>query len=276
MKGRLSNLKNMIWASAIVLCLLALLLGLIFSMSRKNTEARAEGTIVLGQIERTKRATDMSVAGLDTPTVGTLIPLPERSKGNFEDVFSMTFLCDKTILGLRTYANQNGDGIPAQFWTDDGRGLRVKDAAETPIVFVDGSLIRVSDACMVTRPKTLVIYMGGDGLADTTQQEFIDGYTRLIESIRSGSPNTKIIVCSIGSISSNYQGGDGLTTQLIASANAWIRQVCTNTGVYYADIASIVNDEYGFLSDSYLTPDGRSIAALGIAQIVEYLRSHYI
>ena len=276
MKSRLSNLKNLIWAGSITVCLLALLLGLVFSMSRKNTEARADGTIVLGQIDRTKRVKDMSIVGVDTPTVGALIPLPETSKGNFDSVFGMTFLCDKTILGLRTYASQYGDGVSAQFWTDDGSGLRAKDAAETPIVFVDGSLIRAVDAAMVTRPKTLVIYMGGDGLANTTQQEFIDGYTRLIESIRSGSPSTKIVVCSIGSISSNYQGSDGLTTQLIANANAWIRQVCINTGVYYADIASIVNDEYGYLSDSYLTPDGRSIAALGIAQIVEYFRYHYI
>ena len=143
-------------------------------------------------------------------------------------------------------------------------------------MFVDGSLIRAADAAMVTRPKTMVLYLGGDGLAETTQQEFIDGYTRLIESIREASPSTKIIVCSIGSISSNYQGSDGLTTQLIAGANAWIRQVCVNTGAYYADIASIVNDQYGYLSDTFLTPDGRSIAAAGIALIVDYFRIHYI
>jgi len=275
MKSRLSNVKNLIWAGAILLCLLALLLGLIFSMSRKNSAARADGTIVLGQIERSKRA-KADPAGLDAPAAGVLKPLPENNKGNLENVFGMTFLCDRTILGIRSYANQYGDGVSSQIWTDDGSGLRAKDAAETPIVFVDNSLIRASDAAMITRPKTLVIYLGGDGLADTTQQEFIDGYTRLIESIRSSSPATNIIVCSIGSISSNYQGGDGLTTQLIANANAWIRQVCVNTGVYYADIASIVNDQYGYLSDTFLTPDGRSIAAAGIALIVDYFRYHYI
>jgi len=276
MKSRLSNVKNLIWATAILICLLALLLGLVFSMSRKSQGERADGTIVLGQIDRSKTAADVGVAGLDSPSVKTLIPLPENSKGNLESVFAMTFLCDKTIMGLRNYATQYADGLTAQIWTDNGGGLRAKDAAESPIVFVDGSLIRAADAAMVTRPKTMVLYLGGDGLAETTQQEFIDGYTRLIESIRSASPNTKIIVCSIGSISSNYQGGDGLTTQLIASANAWIRQICVDTGAYYADIASIVNDQYGYLSDTFLTPDGRSIAAAGIALIVDYFRFHYI
>ena len=276
MKSRLSNVKNLIWATAILICLLALLLGLVFSMSRKSQGERADGTIVLGQIDRRKTAADVGIAGLDSPSAKTLIPLPENSKGNLESVFAMTFLCDKTIMGLRNYAAQYADGLTAQIWTDNGGGLRAKDAAESPIVFVDGSLIRAADAAMVTRPKTMVLYLGGDGLAETTKQEFIDGYTRLIESIRSASPNTKIIVCSIGSISSNYQGGDGLTTQLIASANAWIRQICVDTGAYYADIASIVNDQYGYLSDTFLTPDGRSIAAAGIALIVDYFRFHYI
>ena len=275
MKDRLANLKNLLWAAAILLCLVAVLVGLIFAMSQQKQRGPG-GRHHRARPDRAgQKGGGMPIVGLDAGAP-TLIPLPENNKGNLETVFGMTFLCDKTILGLRNYASQYGGGLSAQIWTDSGAGLRAKDAATTPIVFVDGSLITPSDAAMVTRPRTVVIYMGGDGLADTTQQEFIDGYTRLIESIRSGSPSTKIVVCSIGSISSNYQGSDGLTTQLIANANAWIRQVCINTGAYYADIASILNDEYGYLSDTYLTPDGRSIAAAGIALIVDYFRFHYM
>ena len=275
MKDKLSNLKNMMWAAAILLCLVAMLVGLIFAMSRKNSETRADGTITLGQIERTKKAKDSDIAGMET-AVKTLTPLPESTKGNLESVFNMTFLCDKTIMGIKTYATNYGDGIIPQIWTDDGSGLPAKNAAENPIVFVDGSQITPANAAMVTRPKTVVIDLGGDGLAETSEQEFIDGYTGLIQSLRSASPSTNVVVCSIASISSNYQGGDGLTPALISRANNWIRQVCTDTGAYYADLASFLNDENGYLSDAYLTPDGRSIAAAGIALIVDYFRFHYI
>ena len=275
MKDKLSNFKNMLWAASILLCLVAMLVGLIFAMSRKNSETRADGTITLGQIERTKKAKDSDIAGMET-AVKTLTPLPESTKGNLESVFNMTFLCDKTIMGIKTYATNYGDGIIPQIWTDDGSGLPAKNAAENPIVFVDGSQITPANAAMVTRPKTVVIYLGGDGLAETSEQEFIDGYTGLIQSLRSASPSTNVVVCSIASISSNYQGGDGLTPALISRANNWIRQVCTDTGAYYADLASFLNDENGYLSDAYLTPDGRSIAAAGIALIVDYFRFHYI
>lgn len=275
MKNRASNMRNLLWAVGILLCLVAMLVGLIFAMSQKNTGNRLDGTLVLGHIERGEKPVDVDLAGLES-TTGKLIPVPETKKGNLEDVFGMTFLIDKTLSGLRNYVTNYGDGVNVQIWTDDGSGLMAKSAAESPIVFVDGSLITPSNAAMVTRPRSVVLFLGGDGLADTTEQEFVDGYTRLINSIREASPDTNIIVCSIGSISSNYQGGDGLSPQLIASANAWIRQICTNTGAYYADIASIVNDEYGFLSDEFLTPDGRSIAAAGIALIVDYFRHHYL
>ena len=275
MKNRASNTRNLLWAVGILLCLVAMLVALIFAMSQKNAGNRADGTLVLGHVERGEKPVDVDLAGLES-AANQLMPVPETKKGNLEDVFGMTFLLDKTLMGLRSYVTNYGDGVNAQIWTDDGSGLMAKNAAESPIVFVDGSLITPSNAAMVTRPRTVLLYLGGDGLADTTEQEFTDGYTRLINSIREASPSTNIIVCSIGSISSNYQGGDGLSPQLIASANSWIRQVCTDTGAYYADIAAIVNDEQGFLSDEFLTPDGRSIAAAGIALIVDYLRCHYM
>lgn len=277
---KLSNMKNLFWAAAILLCLTAMLIGLIFAMSQKNSAGRESGTLNLDQIERvSRRKSDGSeeLAGLGPQQQGSvLFPLPENNKGNLETVFGMTFLCDKTLLGLRNYASQYGGGLSAQIWTDDGSGLRAKDAATSPIVFVDGSLITPADAAMVTRPKTVVIYLGGDGLAETTEEEFIDGYTRLIESIRTNSSATNIVACSIGSISSNYQGGDGLTSDMIFYANSWIRKVCANTGAYYADLASLLNDDYGKLSDDFMTPDGRSISAMGINLIVDYFRSHYI
>lgn len=276
MKNRLSNLKNLLWAAAILLCLLAMLVGLIFSMSQKNHEPRADGTIILGQIDRTKKTGSDDVAGLEPASGPVLMSLSENPKGNLETVFGMTFLCDKTIMGIETYAQHYGDGLLTSIWTDNGTGIAAKDAADTPIKFVDGSLITPGNAAMITRPKTVVIYLGGDGLANTTQEEFISGYTKLIESLRSANPNINIIACTIGSVSSNYQGGDGLTPQLIWYANQWIKQVCVNTGVYYADLASFLNDENGYLSDSYLMPDGRSIAAAGIALVIDYFRFHYI
>lgn len=274
MKNGLTGLKNFIWAAAILAALLALLIGMVFAMSTSYKGERDSGTMTLGEtVKREKKSADGVDAGLDAASA-VLRELPATQKNTLESVFGMTFLIDRTVLGLRTYCENYGDGVTSSIWTDGNTGLSAYDAADTPIIFVDGSLITPPNAAMISKPKTLVIYLGGDKLADTGELDFIDGYTRLINELRDASPNTQIIVCSIASVSTNYQGGDGLTPELIARANEWIRQVCLNTGVWYADIASILNDDAGYLSDAYLTPDGRSVAAAGIALIVDYFRFH--
>ena len=66
---KLSNLKNLLWAAGILLCLMAMLIGLIFAMSQKNTAARESGTLNLNSIERADRGRSDGtevLAGLET------------------------------------------------------------------------------------------------------------------------------------------------------------------------------------------------------------------
>ena len=275
MKIGLSGLKNLIWALGIVLVLLALLVGLIFSFSQKRSGERESGTMILGETASRKDA--KAKDGVDGMAyVGQLNELPSTQKQGLDYLFGdVTFLSDKTLSGLADYSINYGD-IPATIWTDNGGGLTAVDAADTPIIFVDGSMITPANAAMISQPKRLVIYLGADGLADATRESFIEGYELLINSIRSNSPSTVVIVCSIASVSNNYQGGDGLTPTLVRQANDWIRQVCIDTGALYADLASILNNDNGQLKDEYLMPDGRSIALAGITAVVDYFRLHAV
>ena len=274
MKKKLSGITNILWAIGILAAAMALLVGLVVSMSSRYEGERLSGTMTLGEgVQRDKRGSTADV-GLDAGPTGTLQALPSMKKGNLDAVFGMTWLCDHTVLGLRDYAKTYGDGMTTSIWTDNGSGFYAATAASKEIIFVDGSMLTPSNAAMITKPSRIVIYLGSDGLADTTEQDFIAGYVELIGSIRDASPGTQIICCSIASVSSNYQSADGLTPDLIAKANAWIRQVCIQTGAWYADLASLLNESSGYLSDAYLMPDGRSISPAGVAIIVDYFRFH--
>lgn len=276
MKNGLSGVKNLIWALAIFVSLLALLVGLIFSVFTKYYGDKLEGTLVLGQ--------GVSVSGdalvdnaLDQPSgvPGNVMELPATQDNGIESVFNFTYLCDSTIAGINDYSSSYGGNATAQLWTDNGGGLSAASAATTQIVYPgDGSLITPSNAAMVAQPKRLVIYIGGDDLASATEESFKAGYTQLIKSIRSASSETKIICCSLASVSSAYPGTDGLNKDLIATANGWIRDISIENGAYFADLASIFNNEDGYLKDEYISPDGRALGSAGIARLVEYFRYH--
>ena len=103
MNNGLSGIKNIIWALAIVIALLALLVGLIFSVAARNYSDAPDGTLVLSS---GSQAVDSRGSGLDadpySPIVGggTLKELPSTQDGGLEYVFGMTYLCNEDCKGL--------------------------------------------------------------------------------------------------------------------------------------------------------------------------------
>lgn len=274
MKNGLSGVKNLIWALGIFVSLLALLVGLGFALLTRYYGDRLDGTLVLGQGVSISSNSGVDNGG-DMQPAGTLMELPATQDNGIESVFNFTFLCDSTIVGINDYATAYGGNATAQLWTDSGSGLSAASAATTAIVYPgDGSQITPSNAAMVAQPKRLAIYLGADDLASATEESFKAGYTQLINSVRSASPDTKIVCCSIASVSSAYPSSDGLNKDLIATANGWIKDIAIENGVYFADLASLLNDGEGYLSAEFTSPDGRSINSAGIAKVVEYFRFH--
>ena len=102
----------------------------------------------------------------------------------------------------------------------------------------DGSTVSPGNAAMISKPDILVIMIGKDGLADVSEESFINGYKNLIDSILGQSPSTKIICCSISSITEAYAGT--VTPEKVLLANEWLKTVCTDKAVWYADTASSV------------------------------------
>jgi lysophospholipase L1-like esterase len=277
MKNGLSGVKNLIWALAIFVSLLALLVGLVFSIATKYYGDDMDGTLVLGQGVSISKDSGIDNAMGQNIQPGNLLELPATQDNGIESVFNFTYLCDSTIIGINDYSTAYGGNATAQLWTDNGGGIPAASAATTQIVYPgDGSMVTPSNAAMVAQPKRLVIYIGGDDLAAATEDSFKAGYTQLIKSISSASPETKIICASIASVSAAYPSSDGLTRDLVSQANEWIKDVSIQTGSYYADLASIFNDEGGYLNADYASPDGRSLNSAGIAKLVEYFRFHGI
>lgn len=275
MNSGLTSIKNIIWALGIVIALFALLIGLVFSVSNKFYGEREDGTFNIGSSVSAGIGEDAEQLPGMGAVSGALNELPNTQDAGLEYLFNLTFLADGSLSALSDYSSSFGSASSLQFWTDSGDGLPAATVSSAMIFYPgDGSQITPVNAAMVYQPKRLVIYIGGDGLASATQDTFIAGYTALIQGIQGSSSTTSIICCSIASVSADYSGDDGLTAAMLSQANEWIRTVCTNTGVYYADLASVLNDADGYLSADYAGSDGRIINTAGINKIIEYFRMH--
>ena len=280
MNNGISGLKNIIWAFAIVVSLAALVIGLIVTMVLRYNGEAPDGTMYLGDAGPSSGLEDplSDDSGIDGGQSGSggLMELPNSQDTGLEYLFNLSFLCDNSFSAVNSFGANFGSTASSQVWLPAGGTLAAANASSTSIIYPqDGSEKTPGDAAGLYEPSRLVIYLGSDQLSGTTAENFISGYTALIQSVQSSSPNTKIICCSIGSVTA-YAGSDGLSSELIAQANDWIKQVCTSTGVYYADLASVLNDDEGHLIAEYAAEDGRSISAAGINKVMDYFRMHGI
>lgn len=281
MNNGISGLKNIIWAFAIVVSLAALVIGLIVTMVLRYNGEAPDGTMYLGDAGPSSGLEDplSDDSGIDGGQSGSggLMELPNSQDTGLEYLFNLSFLCDNSFSAVNSFGANFGSTASSQVWLPAGGTLAAANASSTSIIYPqDGSEKTPGDAAGLYEPSRLVIYLGSDQLSGTTAENFISGYTALIQSVQSSSPNTKIICCSIGSVTAAYAGSDGLSSELIAQANDWIKQVCTSTGVYYADLASVLNDDEGHLIAEYAAEDGRSISAAGINKVMDYFRMHGI
>ncbi len=269
MFDRLNGLKNMIWAISIVLCLLALFVGFIFAAVTPYHGESDPRTPDLNAVREQNAGTDVEALNFVEPD-GALHALGETKDAGAGYLSSSVFLTDSVMLALREQALTGGD-----VWSSENGFLSMENIANWGILYSDGSRISPADACMITKPSLLFIAVGSDGLASVTEQDFISGYEALIRGIQAVSPDTKIVCCSVAPVGVNYASLDGLTTSMASQATEWVQQVCTDTGVYYADTASVLRSGID-LNPKYAASNDKTLNTAGLQAVLGYLRSHAV
>ncbi len=274
MPDRLTTVKNIIWAVATGICILAVTVGLISAMTRRYDGEKPEMTLDLGSSSMQASSGDDGVimstdqsAGVRRGELHQLQPTPDAGDGY---QYSLTFLVDSTFVGLRTKQLVEAN----QVWATSSGSMPIDKLGSTNILFPnDGSEISPQNAAMISKPKILVIGIGTDGLANVDQNTFVTAYDKLIENILSASPDTQIICMGLCSVTEDYNGKD-LSVNIMSDGNDWVKLVCRDTGAWYADVSENLGDGSGGLRASYAEANGKSLSGDGLQLVLEYLRTH--
>jgi len=279
MSGNFSKLKNVIWAIAIFACLLAVAVGFVIASVNRysgdsfSTEVDLKGdgasNAAIAQL------TDGGAASSQNSAGGTLMYLQETADAGMEYIDTLTFICDSSVIGIRDYGVLSGGKDTYQVWGTEVGTLKVSDLMNGSIVYpADGSLISIADAAMIAKPPRLVICVGQDGLSSVDETTFKASYSSMINQIKSASPDTILILSSISSVSENYTGLDGLTKDMILTANEWIKDLCMANNCYYVDAGHACDTGYGYVHVSYLSTNGKTLNSNGVTEYINYLRTH--
>lgn len=271
---RLKAIKDLLWAAAIGLALLFLLIGLIAASFTSYHGDRNYPTMDLrsGQEKKEEKADSPSGAAVVTAGLkpdGTLHPLAKTDDAGESYLASVTLLCDSSFVALR------GAGLSEiVVWSSETGSLPMGAPEEWKIRYPgDGSLISPSSAALIAKPAFFVLAVGSDEAAGLNKERFTEKYTALLRGISKACPDAKIACLTLCSVTDAYQEENGMTPEKAEEINGWIREICINTGAFFGDLSDTLC-ENGRLRAEYADGSGRALNSAGLRELLNYLRDH--
>lgn len=262
-----------IWSAAIILCIILTLFTVLFVSCRKAPNTGEE------QLPDTGAASGEPLPEETLPEEPAVPAEPEVSPvlAQTSD-YGADYLSRFVFLGdTNTFILSSSGVLPqSQVWSTEGGSWNLTDHAGTYILFADngGSIqeMTIYNAAAVRQPEFIVINLGLTGLTHTGEDEFKAAYTTLIETIRMGSPNTKILCQSILPVIDSMSGD--VSNSRITKANEWILEVAEETGTRYLNTAELLMDDTGNLRSEYADANGVSLSKPGCEAVLLYVRTH--
>ena len=216
--------------------------------------------------------------GMFVSNISIGVPVVKSLRKATDMFLDVHLMIEKPVRYIDAFADAGADLLSIHLEADMPPGIRAALDAMDKKGVKKGIVLRpitAAEAAMIKKPAILVISVGSDGLAAATRDSFIEAYKTLVTSIQSASPSTKIVCCSVTSVTPTYAGTDGLTAAIVGEANEWLKEVCTETGAYYADIGRELHAS-GYLMSEYASSNGKGLNNAGLNKVLEYLRVHAV
>ena len=279
------NALYLVWAVAIVACLLVVLFSLLFAsltagsgvdITTAPPSAEGEGPAPDGPSAPAQEG-DTPASAAPGPEIDTSSAalLGETEDAGQAYIDKLTFLGDSTTNGLKEYGVLSGGTATTQVWTPASGTLTLYLWNAASIVYPEtGAEMTIADAVETKKPEYLVITLGVNGVAELEEDAFKIYYTDIINCVKEASPSTRIICNSIYPVENDYEHIDQISNEKINTANGWILDVAEATGTRYADSCSVLKAADGSLREELGNGDGLHLNADGYNAVLEYLRTH--
>ena len=201
--------------------------------------------------------------------------LAETADAGQAYIDKIVFLGDSTTYGLRAYKMLAGGKDTTQVWTPKTGTLTLSQASFATIVYPEtDEELTIADAVAKKKPEYLVITLGVNGVSFMKEDYFKSEYKKIIDSVQTASPDTKIICQSIFPVAKTYARLESINNELIDVANKWICEIAAECGVKYLDTNSALRDADGWLPEDYHNGDGMHLQTNSFTIELNNIRTH--
>ena len=214
------------------------------------------------------------------------VTLPETKDLGEEYIERITFLGESTTYGLWHYGVLKDGKASSQVWTgatvQNGRiccsgTLSLSPSiASTKLFYPNtGEALTISEALSRKKPEILLVTLGlNNGASYYTEDTFKQCYRMLLNSAKTASPNTVILLGSLFPVAKTCKIA-AYTPERIRLCNTWIYDLALEYELGYLDTFSALSDAEGYLKPEYDNGgDGIHLNREGLEEVLRYIRTH--
>jgi len=212
------------------------------------------------------------------------VPLAPSEDMGERYIDSFVFLGESTTYHLKSRGVLSGGTATTQVWGPKSGTLMLDETTcACRIVYPEsGEELDIDEAMRRRCPEYILLTFGLNGATRSISlgaDYFKSCYRRLIDTLRSASPSTVIILQSCFPVASNmdmsgYSVDLPTLNRYIDQLNVWTAELASEYGLGYLNTAEILKDPDGALRIEYQAGDGYHLTANAYREILKYIRTH--
>ena len=105
------------------------------------------------------------------------------------------------------------------------------------------------------QPKRIFIMLGSNAMAGTDHSSLQESYRELVSRLMGACPNADICCISI-TPTARKNDYPNIANSEVREVNKYIKSMCSELGLKYCDLYSLISDENGYFLDDYAEVDG--------------------
>lgn len=229
-------------------------------------EGSEEDSGTMESVETTIVETASAETKVESTAETTVLTLKEGARDGYMN--RCVFLGDSRTVAMVNYGLINDDAALAQI------GISHPSFKSNTFVNNAGKEYTLKTYLASHQAPVIYIALGVNGINDPSEEHYKSTFEDLIDNVMDLSPNSNIVLMSIGPVNDNGPYKKTVQNSWIVKYNDFLLNTAKNKHLFYLDISEILTGSDGQVKSEYNGGDGLHYSSSGCKAIFDYIVEH--
>ena len=229
-------------------------------------EGSEEDSGTMESVETTIVETASAKTKVESTAETTVLTLKEGTRDGYMN--RCVFLGDSRTVAMVNYGLINDDAALAQI------GISHPSFKSNTFVNNAGKEYTLKTYLASHQAPVIYIALGVNGINDPSEEHYKSTFEDLIDNVMDLSPNSNIVLMSIGPVNDNGPYKKTVQNSWIVKYNDFLLNTAKDKHLFYLDISEILTGSDGQVKSEYNGGDGLHYSSSGCKAIFDYIVEH--